>query len=822
MAKTATCPCELSLIAKSPMKFYEGASQPRVLVIGEKPSIQDDKTGHLFSGKDGNDLRQLFQKVGIDLKEVGWTNVISCYYEKRPKAEYIRCCNNNLQKTIKSHSKKLELIILVGSVATKAVLNKGNMDKLAGKVHQVGGVYFLPLHEPSKKQSASKKKQEVRDLQKTLALLNLDIDNLYDWEIVDAQRLQELKPQLTNAKVLTFDCETSSLDMNDSTQFIIGIGFCYDTRNRKGCFVPLEHYDLHISKVEYDRRIELLREVFLSGVSLRAFNGGFDTSWIFKFLDVEVDKLNYVSDPMHEYHLIRDPEDSLKLENIVLKHLPEFGGYDSEVEILKVKYDKKFAFFPLDKIARYCVGDCICTAILAEEQFDRRIKRQDSWNLYRNIIVPVSLIYDKISVNGIQLDFEYCKQIQREYAKEVEYLASKCYNCRIVQKYYPSIDVSKGAQVKELLYGKLKLPKQYNKDRGNLSVDKVAIANLLELDRIDTDIIEFLSNYKDYCVVLTANQRYASKWQNWISPDGLVHPSYMVSGTITGRLSTQNPNFAQLSRNQAQLKKMTEGEVFMKQWPIRKMLVSRFPNGRIVSSDYSQLELRVAGMLSNDKIIVGTYRDNLYGGDLHRAKAEQNHHDFVEQEASLQKAWRDDAKTDNFGGIYSLNDDFLQSYPELREYVNKTKGQIRAYGKISTVFGRLRKLPLAKLPYPEDVDKWKMSKEDKSNFYRVQSELRKGVNFTIQAPAHTIMEKAIIRINERMLNEKVKSKLILEVHDDILADCIFEEVEQMGHILQEEMEGVVEELEFTNGVPLVAEPEIGVSWDAKKPLVFST
>lgn len=822
MSKLPVCPCELSLIAKSPKLLYRGASQPKVLIVGTAPSLQDDKTGQLFSGQDGTDIRKLLKKVGVDSKEVGYTNVISCHYEKRPKAEHIRCCNQNLQKTIKLHSKQLELIILVGSVATKALLGKTGMDNLVGKVHRIAGTYVLPMHEPSKKQSEAKKKQEVRDLQKALALTRLDVNKLFDWEIVDAKRLEELKPELINAKVLTFDCETSGLEMTDSTQFIIGVGFCYNTKKRKGCFVPLEHYDSHISKKEYDRRIELLREIFLSEVPLRAFNGGFDLSWIHQFLDVNIDSVNYVSDTMHGFHLVRDSKDSMKLENIVLADLPEFAGYDAEIDIYKVKYDKQFAFFPLDKIARYCVGDAVATAILAEEQIEKKIKKQGSWNLYRNIIVPVTPIYDKISMNGINLDFDYCKKMEREYAKQVEYLANKCYKSKIVQKYYPSIDVSKGAQVKHLLYDKLKLPKQYNKDRGNLSVDKVAISNLLQLDVINEDIIEFLKNYKDYCVVLTVNQRYASKWSNWVGEDGLVHPSYMLSGTVTGRLACQNPNFAQLSRNQADTNEMTDGERFMLKWPVRRMLVSRFPNGKLVSCDYSQLELRVAGMLSNDKIMVGTYRDNLYSGDLHTAKAVQNHPDYFEQNKSTQKEWRRDAKVDNFGGIYSLNDDFLSSYPQLKEYVEKTKGQIRAHGRIETIYGRVRKLPLARLPYPDGVDKWKMSKEEKSNFYTVQSELRKGVNFTIQAPAHTTMEKAIIRINRRMVKEKVKSPLILEVHDDLIADCIPEEIEQVGRILQEEMEGVTEELDWTNGVPLVAEPESGWSWDSKKPLVFST
>jgi len=818
----AVCPCELSLTAKNYQMAYDGPAKPRIIVIGEQPSAQDDRTGRLFSGESGRKLKHTLQQAGVNLKEVGFTNIVSCHCEKRPKAEYIRCCNQTLMKTLKSHNKNLELVILVGSVATKTILQKTKMDELAGKIHRIGGVYHLPLHEPEKKQSEGKKKQEIRDIQKALALLNLDVDSCYSWEMIDSKRLAELQPELLKAKPLTFDCETSSLDMNDATQFIIGIGFCYDTQNRKGCFVSLEHPDLHITKSEYESRVKLLREVFLSGVPLRAFNGGFDASWLHRYLDVDIDKLNYISDPMHEYHLIREQGESYKLENLTLKYLPDMGGYDAEVDVLKVKYGIKFAYFPLDKIASYCVGDCVATARLSEEVFDSQVKRIDSWNVYHKFIVPAILPYDKISMNGIKLDIPYCKQMTMKYAQKVERLKAKCEETKLVRDNFSSLDVSKSAQVKHLLYDKLKLPKQYSKDSGSLSADKKAIEALLNTVGLTEHIEEFLLFYKDYSVVNTVDSRYASKWKNWIGWDGLVHPHYNLSGTITGRLATSNPNFAQLSRNQSENPEMTEGEQFMLEWPVRRMLISRFPDGRLVSSDYGQLELRVMVMRSVDSIMMSTYKENLHGGDLHTARAVKDHPDYYEQLKSVQKAWRTTAKTANFAGAYSMSEEFLATYLGLGEYVEKIKAQIQGSGEIRTITGRVRKLPNARLPYPRDKEPWKMSREDRSNYFKVQSALRQGVNTSIQEPAHTIMVGALVNVNRRMVAEGIKSLLILEIHDDLLSDCVPEEIEIVGKILQEEMEGMTNEIDWSNGVPLVAEPEVGVSWDKKQPLIFST
>jgi uracil-DNA glycosylase family 4 len=818
LSKQAVCPCERILVAKHPKLLYDGPLQPRILVIGTSPSIQDDNTGRLFSGEDGQKLTKLFKKLGVDIAQIGWTNVVSCFCDKKPSNEYIKCCNQNLLKTIITHKKKLELVILLGSLATKTILQKSDMSKLVGQIHKIGTVWHLPMLEPSKKQSEGKVKQAERDLQKAIALINLDIDTVIHWEMIGAKRLQELKPEILSAKVLTVDCETSSLDMNDATQFLIGVGMCFDTKGRKGCFIPLEHPDLHISCQEYNARVELIREIMLSGIGIRGFNGGFDLSWLHTNLDIDIDKVNYISDPMHEHHFIKGRHESSKLENLTLDYIPELAGYDAAVDVLKVEYGKKFAHFPLDKIAPYCVGDTIATAILAEEVFDSKIKKIGSQNLYQNILIPTVPIYAKISMNGIKLDTEYCKQITKVYAKKVPELYEECVNTKLIKKYDSGIDIGSPTKVAEFLYSKLGLPKQYNKQK-SLSSDKKAIEALLELKSLEDDVREFLVLFQGYREVDTINTRYASKWQTWIGWDGLVHPNFDVSGTISGRLSTSSPNFQQLSNTETDDK--TAVQRFLKKWPVRKMVISRFPDGRLVSCDFSQLELRLIGMVSNDAIIVGTYRDGLHGGDLHKALAVSLNPNFYNETEDVQKKLRRLAKPKNFKGGYSLNEEFLSAYPGLHKYVDKIRSQAIVRGYVDTVFNRRRVIPDLRLPVP-DIETYLMTKEEKSNFFRRLSAIRQAVNHTIQSPAHEIMEIALKQINRRMLEEKLKSLLILEIHDDFLSDCIPEEIEIMGKIMQEEMEGVAKKLDWTNGVPLVAEPEICENWSNKKPLIFST
>ena len=676
----------------------------------------------------------------------------------------------------------------------------------------------------SKKLTVGKKKQEVRDLQKALALINLNVDEVINWELADSKRLKELMPKFENAKIITFDCETSSLDMHDPLQFIIGIGFCYDIKMRKGCFVPLEHSELHISAKEYRARIELIKEILLNPVGKQGFNGGFDIAWTCNFLDLKIDGIKYEGDSMHEYHFIKASMRGNSLENLTLDYLPDMGGYDATVDVLKVKYGKKFAYFPLADIAPYCIGDCIATARLAEEHFDRHLKKEGSWKLYKEVVVPIIPIYTKMSMNGICLDQEYCARLEKAFAIKLPELKAICLAHRVVQRTNPKLDIDSPSKMAVFLYTTLGLPEQtVFKEKGGkkqwvISADKKAVDKLLELEEVSDEVKKFLRDFQGYSTLSTVNSRYASKWKTWISVDGLVHPGYNISGTSSGRLSQKNPNFQQLRRGKVQ--EDTEANKFLKKWPVRRMLVSRFPNGKLVECDYSQLELRVMGALSNDSVMVGTYRDGDHNGDLHATMAASKHDDFYEVSKAQQKQWRTSAKTINFKGAYSLNDDFLSAYKGLERYVEKTKKVAIAKGYAETIFKRRRRLPNLKLPVPNDTPTYKMTQKEKSNFYNRLGALRQAVNHTVQSPAHEIIEMALYKINKEFLRLNLKSVLILEVHDAFVADCVPEEVQIVGKILKTCMESITEDLDWLNGIPLVAKPEEGYNWAEKEAMVF--
>lgn len=801
------------------MLTYSGHPQPKVLIVGSHPSEQDDKREELFTGFDGDYLRDLLETLGQDSTNVGYTNVVSCYYEKAHLKKYVSSCTQTLLKTLKEHSKNLELVVLVGSLATRTFLNKTGMADLAGKVHKIGGVYHLPVQSPSKLINASQKKQYQRDFQKAFGLLELRMEELVNGEIVDAKRLRELLPILNKAKKITFDAETSSLDMFDETQFVIGIGFCYDVLKRKACFVPLEHPDLRITAQEYRERMKLVTEIMTNSVPKEAFNGGFDLQWLESYFGISIDDVNYQSDPMHEHHFIKETVKGGTLENLVLEYLPDMSGYDAEIDSLRAEHGVKFAYFPMEKIAWYCMGDCVATARLSEEKFDDILQEEGSWKQYKEILVPAIPVYTKMSHRGVQLDISLCEQTEQAFEAMLKKLTKRAMSCKVVRDRKPKLNLVSPTQVAEFLYKTLELPEQKeSKKKGDgthytsISANQKALEALLKLD-LEEDAREFVVAFCDFKRVYTIQNKYASRWRDWIGSDGLVHTNYFLSGTVTGRLSSSNPNLQNMPRPEAD--ESTEVTRFLKQWPIKKLFTSKFPDGRLVEADYSQLELRLMAALSQDAIMVGTYRDGLNDGDLHRAMAISLHPDFYEATVEMQKQWRTDAKTVNFKGGYSLDEVFLSAYPGLKEYVERIQAEVREQGWISTVYGRRRRLPDAKLHVPDKPLRY-MTPQQRNNFFRRLGALRRAVNVTIQEPGHTTLEVALVRIDKRLRKEGLKAHLVLEVHDSLTCDSPLDEMETVCKIMREEMEGVQTELEWLNGVPLVVDVEVGKNWHDKR------
>jgi DNA polymerase-1 len=299
----------------------------------------------------------------------------------------------------------------------------------------------------------------------------------------------------------------------------------------------------------------------------------------------------------------------------------------------------------------------------------------------------------------------------------------------------------------------------------------------------------------DYRMLTKLKSTYADGLLKVIGPDGRIHTSFQMTVTATGRLSSTEPNLQNIP-----IRKELGGE-------IRKMFVAA-PGKLLVDADYSQIELRLLAHISGDATMREAFLDR---EDIHAVTASQVFGVPLDQVTPTQ---RSHAKAVNFGIVYGISafslaqdigvfqneakayiDAYLEKYHGVRDYMKRIVEQAKADGYVSTLFGRRRYLP-----------------ELKSSNYNLRAfGERVALNMPIQGTAADIIKLAMVRVHRRLANQGLEAKLILQVHDELIAECPEQEAEQVRQILTEEMERVVQ-----FDVPLTAEAHMGRSWyDAK-------
>ena len=288
---------------------------------------------------------------------------------------------------------------------------------------------------------------------------------------------------------------------------------------------------------------------------------------------------------------------------------------------------------------------------------------------------------------------------------------------------------------------------------------------------------------------------YADGLSNFIDATGKIHTTFHQTITATGRLSSTDPNLQNIPIR-IELGKM-----------IRKVF-HPMPGDLFVDSDYSQIELRLLAHMSGDEQLIEAFRENQ---DIHRSTASKVFHVPFDEVTDLQ---RRNAKAVNFGIVYGISayglsqdlnigtkeaqgfiDSYFETYPKIKEFLDNTVAQAKEKGYTRTLFGRIR-------PIPE---------LSSGNFMTRQFGERVAMNAPIQGTAADIIKLAMVRVDEALRREGLKSRLILQVHDELLLECPPEEVEKAGKLLKDAMEHVIE-----LRVPLLAEVHQGTNWAEAK------
>ena len=429
------------------------------------------------------------------------------------------------------------------------------------------------------------------------------------------------------------------------------------------------------------------------------------------------------------------------------------------------------------------LAKCAVALGVLNECIGDKIKENGQEKLYQEVELPLVTVLAHLEINGFLVDDNQLKEFADKLGEKIDALTNEIYMLAGEE-----FNINSPKQLGVILFEKLEL-KPVKKTKTGYATN----ADVLEKLRDKHPIVNFIMEYRQlaklkstYCDGLTAV----------VNPNThRIHSVFTQTVTVTGRLSSTEPNLQNIP---------TRTELGRE---IRKMFVAK--DGYVlVDADYSQIELRVLAHIANDETMINAFRNN---EDIHAVTASQVLGIPLED---VTKEQRSSAKAVNFGIVYGIGEfslaqdlhisvkeakayieSYLEKYHGVRNYMESIKEQAKKDGYVKTMLNRIRYIPELKSP----------------NYNIRQFGERVALNTPIQGTAADIIKLAMVRVDNRLINEGLKSKLILQVHDELIVEAHKDEVDKVKQILSEEMQGAME-----LNVPLKVDMSTGHSWyDAK-------
>lgn len=414
------------------------------------------------------------------------------------------------------------------------------------------------------------------------------------------------------------------------------------------------------------------------------------------------------------------------------------------------------------------------------QKLREELERGGTLKLYEDIEMPLIYVLASMEQEGINLDTAMLKEYGMALSKELDDIEKRVRE----MAEDPSLNVSSPKQLSVILYDKMDLG--LGKKGGGRSTDEETLMEIIDKHPIIPAILEYRNLKKLISTYIEPLPALVS------GSSGKLHTTYNQALTATGRLSSVKPNLQNIPIRTERGRE------------IRRAFIPSRPDGVILSADYSQIELRLMAHMSGDPDFIDAFRQ---GRDIHSATASKI---FGIPEEELTKEQRGRAKTANFGIIYGISsfglsqrlnipraeskkliEDYFRSYPKVKEYMTGMTEMAKKDGYVTTLYGRRRYLP--------DIN-------SRNQVVRGLAE-RNAVNAPIQGSAADIIKVAMISLWKRLQNENLKSKMVLQVHDELVFDVFPGEEEILSVIVKEEMERVIE-----LSVPLTVECQYGRNW----------
>ena len=594
----------------------------------------------------------------------------------------------------------------------------------------------------------------------------------HEYKAVEGEEaIKELINELKQQKEISFDTETTNIDANIAE--LVGLSFCL--KPNSGYYIPCPPDQQQTKKI-----LSLFSELFNDeSITWVGQNIKYDLL-ILKWYGVELK--GPVFDTMLAHYVI-EPDGKRSMDLLSAKFLSYDPVHIEELIGKKGKTQGTMRDVELEKIKEYAVEDADITLQL-KNTFTPLLKKYDVEKVFAQVENPLVKVLRDMEFEGVKIDVEFLNEYSRELDRE-----SKKSEESVYQQVGSRFNLSSPKQLGEILFEKLSLdPKARKTKTGQYATGEDVLTKLSHSNQICVDILA----YRQYSKLKST---YVDALPLLINPKtGRVHTTYGQAVAVTGRLASNCPNLQNIPIRTERGRE------------IRKAFIPRDENHVLISADYSQIELRIVAAISGDPNMGDAFKQNK---DIHTATASKV---YGVSESEVTKEMRYKAKSVNFGIIYgqgafgladnlgisrteakAIIDNYKKEFAGITKYMDDTINFAREHGYVQTLMGRKRWL--------RDINS--------GNFTVRGFAERNAINSPIQGTAADMIKLAMVKVHEAFVKNSFKSKMIMQVHDELVFDAVKEEVDAIKPVIIECMQTA---MVLPYEVPVVAEVGVGDNW----------
>ncbi len=598
------------------------------------------------------------------------------------------------------------------------------------------------------------------------------------------KKLEDLDKLINLIKKTGFcaiDTETNSLNIEEA--ILVGVSIAIDENS--AYYIPVNHKNLENNKRIKGQinEVELIKALQSICYDKSILKIGHNIKYDLRILDKYNLKFNSIADTMLLSYAIDNGITKHNMDDLAYLHLNHTNIKFKEL-VGSGKKEITFDYVDINQALEYAAEDALVTLKLYN-LLNNRIKNEKSNFVYNEIDLPLINVLSSIEITGIKVDTKYLNKLSKEFEKESSILEKKIF--KLAGK---DFNIGSPKQLGEILFIDLSIQGGKKTKTGTFSTDSSTLSNLSEQG------YEIASLILEWRELTKLKSTYTDALQNQATKDySRVHTSYGIANTLTGRLSSNDPNLQNIPIRTNNGRK------------IRKAFVCDSKK-TLMSFDYSQIELRLAAEISGDNNFIEAFKNN---EDIHSSTASQI---FGISSKKLDSEMRRKAKAINFGILYGISpyglakqldvtnseakiyiENYFKKYPKIKKYMDDQIAFAKTNFYVETMFGRRCNI--------KNIN-------DKNFAVRGFAE-RQAINAPIQGTAADIIKLAMIELNKMIINEELEVKILLQVHDEL----IFEIMESKKDTSVEKIKYVMENthLEFKDfQVPLIVDYGIGDNW----------